>query len=379
LPSVEESEELAGTRVAIEPAFPGISFEFPLAMIPAPAPGTDWFVVEKGGRIHRVTGEGDGATSTLFVDLTDRVYSGDSEMGLLGFAFDPDFAGTNLVYLSYNYLDDGEKFSRISSMTVDATTNVAIPSSESVILELSQPYGNHNGGSIAFGPDGFLYISFGDGGAAGDPENRAQNLEVLWGKMLRIDVHPADTTQPYAIPSDNPFAAGGGAPEIFAWGLRNVWKFSFDTQTGELWAGDVGQGEIEEVDIIRNGLNYGWRVFEGTTCYTTASACADLQTEDPVVEYSHAEGHSITGGFVYRGNSMPARVGQYIFGDFVDGKIWAVVEDPETGQPARELIFAAGGLNIAGFAQGHDGEMYVINVAAGPGGFIQKLIPATDP
>jgi len=234
---------------------------------------------------------------------------------------------------------------------------------------VDQPFLNHNGGQIAFGPDGLLYVGLGDGGSGGDPLGHAQDTSTLLGSILRIDV---DRGTPYAVPPDNPFAAGGGRPEIFAWGLRNPWRWSFDRETGELWCGDVGQNRWEEVDRIRRGGNYGWNVREGAHCFASAE-CDSAGLIEPVAEYSHDEGCSITGGYVYRGATLPQISGAYVYGDFCSGRIWGLFS--AGGGALAPRLLAESGLQISSFAEDHDGELYVVDY----GGGIHRLASAPEP
>ena len=237
----------------------------------------------------------------------------------MGFAFDPDFQQNRYVYMHYSMLNPTTL--GYFRMTWNASSDLIQTGSEKIILELDQPYLNHNGGMIAFGPDGYLYIGFGDGGSGGDPENRAQDRSNLHGSILRIDVHPANDSIPYDIPLDNPFVGEPGVrEEIFAYGLRNPFRFSFDPQTGDLWAGDVGQVTREEIDIIESGGNYGWRVYEGTTVYNdSGNTLPPSAFTPPVYEYGRSVGTSIIGGVVYRGNEIPSLVGRYLYADWGTG------------------------------------------------------------
>lgn len=365
----------SGAAVQLEPAFDDHRFARPVALLQAPGDMSAWYVVEKTGKVIRIP-QVDSADSTVFLDLTSVVHARPSEMGLLGIAFDPEFQSNGHVFVSWNRQDQNREYSRISRFTLLPGADTIDLASERVILDFEQPYENHNGGHLEFGPDGMLYISFGDGGSAGDPLNYGQNRDVLFGKILRIDVTNAPDDSPYGIPADNPFVDGGGAPEIYAWGLRNVWKFSFDRATGDLWAGDVGQGEWEEVNLVRNGGNYGWKVYEGNSCFEGNAQCDVLISEPPVVEYSHAEGLSITGGVVYRGSALPGLVGRYLYGDFVSGRVWAVSYDPVSGSAAPELLLDSTGLSIAAFGQGADGEVYLIHYGGGDDGRIYRLAAA---
>jgi uncharacterized repeat protein (TIGR03806 family) len=340
--------------VALAPALGGAAFSAPLAVLQAPGDTARFFVVEKRGSVQ-VAGGGP------FLDIRARVNSGESESGLLGMAFHPQWQTNRQAFLSYTAYSTASlanlrsTISRFTSRDGGATLDAA---SEQVLLTLEQPYVNHNGGHVAFGPDGILYAGFGDGGSGGDPQNRAQNTQVLFGKILRIDV---DSGTPYAIPADNPFASGGGRGEIWAFGLRNPWRFSFDRATGDLWAGDVGQDAYEEVDRIVRGGNYGWNRKEGLHCYGTAT-CAGSYL-DPVAEYDHGQGCSITGGYVYRGAALASLAGRYVYGDYCSGTIWAL--------SPQEQIAQAG--NISSFAEDAAGELYVVELS----GRVLKLVPGS--
>ena len=276
------------------------------------APDGRWYVLEQPGRVLTFR-EGD-ARATVFLDIRDHVEFG-GEKGLLGFAFAPDFAQSGIFFLDYTR--GGPLRTEITSFT--SSNAVADNASEKLILEIGQPFDNHNGGQIAFGPDGYLYIGMGDGGSGGDPMRNGQNRNVLLAKLLRINV--SDRTR-YTVPADNPFAAGGGRGEIWAYGLRNPWRFSFDTATGALWLADVGQDSYEEIDVVTRGANYGWNIMEGMHCYN-ASRCDMTGLTYPVAEYDHTEGCSVTGGFVHRG-AAPDLSGVYFFGDYCTGRIWGL-------------------------------------------------------
>lgn len=340
-------------------ALGGIEFTMPVYALQAPHDSGRWYVVEKSGvvRTFRV-GE---TQATVFADIRDRVDASAPESGLLGMAFHPDFAGNRQVFLSYTRrVDAAFPFtSYVSRFSADSDVQLNI-ASEQPVLTLDQPHINHNGGHILFGPDRYLYIGFGDGG--GDPQNRAQDTGVWFGKILRIDV---DNGTPYAIPPDNPFAQStGNRPEIFAWGLRNPWRFHFDRASNApvLWAGDVGQNAYEEIDLIVAGGNYGWPVREGAHCYE-GSNCTGAFT-DPVLEYAHAgDSRSVTGGFVYRGNAIPALRGAYLYADFLTGEIFRLRYD--TGGAATHTRMLATPHSIASFAEDHAGELYVVDFAGG--------------
>ncbi len=356
--------------IRLEEAFPGLPrLNRPLMIRPLPDDPDRLFVIEQAGRVVSFR-RSDPTNVTVVLDHRSEVESGPNEAGLLGIAFHPDFASNRQVFLSYNRSVGGELYSRVARFVVQADGRID-PSSEQPIFEVLQPYGNHNGGHIAFGPpEGpgarrYLYIGLGDGGSGGDPQGHGQNTNTVLGAILRLDV---DGGTPYAIPPDNPFAGGGGAPEIFAWGLRNPWRFSFDAATGDLWAADVGQNRIEEVDLIRLGGNYGWNVKEGSECYN-APTCDSTGLIDPVVEYDHSEGQSITGGYVYRGTVIPELVGVYVFGDFVSGTIFGVFSD-QAGNPARRVLLTTS-RSIASFAEDADGELLVLDL----GGRIDRIVP----
>ena len=330
------------------------------------APGDEryWYALEQSGRVLVFANQAGVRSYEVFLDIRDRVQAG-GEAGLLGLAFAPDYAQSGRVYVSYT---SGPRpgsnqalESRISRFRRNAQNPLrADLNSEEVLLRLDQFAGNHNGGWIGFGPDGFLYVAFGDGGGGGDPENTGQDLQRLLGKVLRLNVGGGSG---YAIPADNPFAQGGGRAEIFAWGFRNPWRLSFDSMTGELWGGDVGQGALEEVDKIVRGGNYGWRIKEGSRCYASAS-CNGTGLIDPVAEYGRDEGQSITGGYVYRGEALPELQGMYLYGDFVSGALWALTQNGETPSYTPQFL-AATGLSISSFAQDARGEVYVLNYQPG--------------
>ena len=308
----------------------------------------------------------DGAlASTDFVDLSDRIEAG-GERGLLGLAFHPDFAANGRVFVHYSRRGDGATV--ISELAASADRGTADPASERILFTHEQPFANHNGGQIAFGPDGYLYIGLGDGGSGGDPLGNGQNLQVLLGKILRIDIDgsPAANKQ-YAIPATNPYAPegrdpGAGLPEIWAFGLRNPWRFSFDRDTGDLYIGDVGQGSWEEIDRqpgdSAGGENYGWNFLEGSHCYTY---CDTITAVAPVAEYNHEADCSVTGGYVYRGSRQPALVGSYLFSDYCSGTIWTLAADG--GLTPLPLFHS--GLNVSSFGESEDGEIYLVDISDG--------------
>lgn len=355
--------------VVLQRVFEDVSFQRPLAFVPAPNQSDVWYVVEQQGRVIRLDNQGQKLKSTVFVDIRDRVESGPNEAGLLGMAFDPEFSDNGRVYLSYTSKGglstsmftrifgggDHKLISTISRFISTKNGAMLDTASEQKLLQVKQPYSNHNGGDIHFGPDGFLYIGLGDGGSGGDPEGNGQNTQTLLGAMLRIDVSGSES---YNIPGDNPFVKGGGKAEIFAYGLRNPWRWSFDRKTGELWAADVGQNNWEEVNRIKRGGNYGWNLREGKHCYS--GDCKQDDLIDPIVEYSHDEGCSITGGYVYRGKEIPALRGTYLYGDYCSGTIWGVDVDKQGSANSRILLETD--LNISSFGEDNNGEFYVIDL-----------------
>jgi glucose/arabinose dehydrogenase len=356
--------------------FPLLDFSGLVSLQQAPGDATRWFAVEQDGVIRVFANDQSAAASTVFLDISARVTSG-GERGLLGMAFHPNFPATPYVFVSYTGQLGGltSFVSRFSSNDGGLTLD---PGSEQVVISIDQDFNNHNGGHVVFGPDGYLYLGLGDGGDGGDPNDRGQDNRYLLGTMIRLDI---DGGSPYAIPAGNPFetnpvcplgvAAGQECPEIYAWGLRNPWRYSFDSQTGVLWLGDVGQGSWEEIDIITAGGDYGWDDREGAHCFEPATGCI-MDSIDPITEYGRALGASVTGGFVYRGSAIPDLVGWYVYGDFVSGRIFGIPADSQTGTGTIELLDTA--LSISTFAQDENGELYVIDY--GPNSTIHRITDA---
>jgi glucose/arabinose dehydrogenase len=324
------------------------------------------FINEQAGRVRVV--EPDGTLrAEPFVDLADRVRGG-GEQGLLGLAFHPDFEVNRRLFVHYSRLADGATV--LSELTAANDGQSADPDSERVLLVVEQPYGNHNGGQVAFGPDGYLYLGLGDGGSGGDPHGNGQNRQTLLGKILRLDVDANPTGgKPYSIPPNNPFADGGIAPgeglaEIWAFGLRNPWRFSFDRTYGDLYIGDVGQGAWEEVDRqpgdSLGGENYGWNVMEGRHCL--AAGCDQAELVKPVAEYDHSLGCSIIGGYVYRGSLQPDLVGVYVFADVCSGRLFTLQVDEGTITP-KEVLRRP--LQISSFGEDEVGEIYLVDLDGG--------------
>ena len=335
-------------------AFPGLSFDRPVALVFPDDGANRGFVVEQPGRIVALNSEND---SNTFLDIRDRVRDRGEEEGLLGLAFDPDYESNGFLYVYYTA--DGPRRSVISRFSVDPGDGTADPGTETLVLEVEQPYANHNGGQIVLGPDDFLYVGLGDGGSAGDPKRNGQNPATLLGAILRLDVSSLDSTGTYSIPPDNPFVGVQDArPEIWAYGLRNPWRFTFDSETGDLWAADVGQNKMEEVDLIRPGLNYGWNIMEGDECYPRS--CDTRGLELPIAVYGRDGGCSITGGYVYRGSRIPSLYGAYVYGDFCSGKIWAFRYDGS--RVTESILLADTKIRISSFAEDTDGELYILDL-----------------
>jgi hypothetical protein len=294
-------------------------------------------------------------SASTFLDIKGRVSSG-GEMGLLGLAFHPQFPDSPYFYVDYTV---GNPRRTVISKFPLLSANAGDPNSEEILLEVPQPYSNHNAGQIVFGPDNYLYISMGDGGSGGDPQNNGQNRATLLGNILRIDVDKKDEGLEYSIPEDNPFYQNneGIAEEIFAYGLRNVWRFSFDSMTGDLWAADVGQNKWEEINIITSGKNYGWRITEGMHCYNPETGCDFTGIELPVWEYDHSDsgGYSVTGGFVYHGNDAGELTNKYVYADYVTGNIWALTKVGDDFE--NELLFNTS-YNVSTFGVDEENELY---------------------
>lgn len=317
------------------------------------------FVVEQGGRIRVLAHE--LLQPAPFLDLSDRVLAG-GERGLLGLAFHPDFARNGRLFVSYTRQPDGATV--VAEYRRDSKID-QVGRQERVLMALAQPFANHNGGMIAFGPDGALYIGRGDGGGRGDPDHRAQNPDDLLGKILRLDV---DGGEPYAIPVDNPYVSGGGRPEIYAIGFRNPWRFSFDRKSGVLWVGDVGQHAWEEVDAVVRGGNYGWRLMEGRHCFLPKTDCDGSGLQLPVLEYGHEAGRcSITGGYVYRGQIQAALKDVYVYGDYCTGEIMGarVEGGAYSGVAEGAQVLFRSGLRISSFGEDQEGELYVVDHGGG--------------
>ncbi len=332
----------------------------------APRSDARLFVVEQGGRIRVV--ENGTLLPTPFLDISDRVSSG-GERGLLGLAFHPSYAANGYFYVDYT---DRGGDTRIERFRVGADRNRADPASAKLILRVAQPFANHNGGQVAFGPDGKLYVGMGDGGSGGDPQGHGQDRATLLGDILRIDVDAGD---PYAIPGDNPYAGQSASRnEIWASGVRNPWRFSFDREAGLLYVADVGQSALEEINVVpagSAGLNYGWNVMEGSRCYGPAQGCSRTGLVVPVLEYDHSEGCSVTGGYVYRGSRIPALRGHYFYADYCRG--WIRSFRHQGGQALDRREWAVGDVDsVLSFGEDAAGELYVLST----NGRVYRIDPA---
>jgi hypothetical protein len=343
-------------QYVLQQAYPNLTFSNPVDLQYAPD-GTDRvFIVEQSGIIKVFENNGNTTTTKTFLDITDRVTSG-GETGLLGLAFHPDFANNGYFYVDYT--TPNPLRTHVSRFQVTSNPDSADKNSELVLLEVDQPYSNHNGGRTIFGPDGYLYIGFGDGGSAGDPNNNAQNKSVLLGKILRIDVDNPSGGLNYGIPPDNPFVgnAQGWREEIYSFGMRNPWRFSFDPSTNLLWCGDVGQNAWEEIDTISNGGNYGWRCYEGNHVYNS-SGCTGTDYLFPIWEYDHSGGNcSITGGYIYRGMRRPELTGTYVYGDYCSRKIWSL---DYSGTNLINTLVNTASASILSFGVDMNNEFYIL-------------------
>lgn len=394
LPRAQDAEPVDDRPlVRLENAFPGQKrFDKPLYLEWHATDPDGCYVVTQPGVIHRIPRDGTSGDRRTFLDLSQRVLTENWEEGLLGFAFDPDYASNGWCYAYWSEQVSMREVERRGKMVklierrsvisrfgtgVDADGNRAVDLGDELrVMVIPQPFGNHNGGTIVFGPDRMLYVALGDGGAADDPQGNGQDKGSLLGKILRIDVTGATAEQPYRVPADNPFVGEEGArPEIWAWGLRNPWRITFDRQTGELWCGDVGQNRLEEVDRIVKGGNYGWNFMEGTERFRGGRQRGEPPADliPPVAEYGRREGQSVTGGYVYRGSLLPELQGWFVYGDFHTFRMWAVKEDREGGAHRVRAIGRAPNL-LASFAEAPDGELLVLCYD----GRIYRMVPAGE-
>ena len=383
--TVEDRPEASDLPYRYERTFEALTFERPTNMEPGPD-GERFYLTEQKGLIRTFENDPAASAAPVMLDLTDRVLLEDDHTaeGLLGFALDPDFAQNGTFYVLYTAA--GPQGSR-SYSPEDTTTGVrsvlarfrasgpttASAATEQVLLTLDQPYIYHNGGQIAFGPeDGYLYVSFGDGGKWGDPEDRAQDVGSLYGTILRIDPDGTSGEKPYGVPASNPFVGKEGRNEIYAYGLRNVWRFSFDEE-GRLWAGDVGQGGYEEVNLIERGKNYGWDHREGQHCFEPKTGCRTEGLTDPVIDYGRgvSGGYSVNGGYLYEGPRLSGLEDTYIYGDHVNTKVWSATPAGQSVSGTRLIAKAPEGSplyregrdgGVATFAEGPEGRLYVLGL-----------------
>lgn len=360
-------------KLSLKNVFPGEHFNEPVDMAEFPEKinhRTYFAIAERAGKIILLSTE-HPHSKILLLDLTHKICSEGTEEGLLGFAFDPHYSKNNRLYIYYSLCNPlSTNVSRIILHSELEHKKPGFSYTEETILKIPQPFSNHNGGHLEFASDNFLYLGTGDGGSAGDPNNNAQRLDSLLGKILRLDVSPA---KGYLIPKDNPFQSAK-APEIYAYGLRNPWRFSIDKKTNLLWVADVGQNHYEEISIIKSGKNYGWRIMEGFHCYNPPKNCSRKNLELPVFEYSHNEGLAIIGGYVYRGRQIPALQNHYIFGDYASGKIWSLDTSLLNNPKAKKItLLFHPSINISSFARDSKGEIYVLDISRGG---LYKIVPA---
>ncbi|MFN3982663.1 MAG: PQQ-dependent sugar dehydrogenase [Caldilinea sp.] len=352
-------------RLRLEPVYEG--FQLPVFLTHAGDGSGRSFVVEKTGKIWVIDG---GAVQPMpFLDVSDKITTAGNEQGLLGMAFAPNFAESGYFFVNYT---DRQGTTVVERYTVsDNDRNRADPQSAFTVITVAQPASNHNAGMLDFGPDGYLYVPLGDGGAANDRFGHGQNPDTLLAKILRLDV-TSDSTQPYSIPADNPFVntEWNGRPvrdEVWAIGLRNPWRTSFDRVTGDFWIADVGQNQIEEVNVVRpgapGGYNFGWPIMEGLSCFNTAN-CDQSGLMLPVIDYRHVDGNcSVTGGYVYRGSAFPQWNGIYFYGDYCSGRIWALAPDGSGGWSNAEVLDS--NLTLSSFGEDEVGELYALDYGSG--------------
>jgi glucose/arabinose dehydrogenase len=327
------------------------------------------FVVEQGGTIRII--QNGALLPQPFLDISSKVMVQD-EMGLLGVTFHPSFATNQKFYVNYTRNNAGQFQSVIAEYQASAAdANFSDPATERILLTVDQVsnFTNHKAGQLAFGADGFLYFGLGDGGSGGDPFGHGQNTQILLGKLMRIDVNSTSPGKQYAIPADNPFVSGGGLPEIYAYGFRNPWRFSFDSASGRLFMADVGQDMFEEIDIVQKGGNYGWNTMEGMHCFNPPTGCNMTGLSLPIIEISHPEAEAVIGGFVYHGTAVAGMQGMYIFGD-LSGKIWSLTEAP--ANTFTRSVLAMPGFSISSFGQDATGELYVVDISNGR---VLKIVP----
>lgn len=355
--------------VRFEPAFPGLSLSAPMGItqIPGDSISNRFFVFQRSGTV--VSFPAANPTMKTTVLTIPQPVNTSGEGGLLGFAFHPKFNQNGHVFFSYTTTGGSTGMRSVVARMTSSDGGASFGAYKEILAPFEQPFSNHNGGDAHFGLDGYLYLGFGDGGSGGDPLNNGQKTTSFFSKILRIDVDGGD---PYAIPDGNPWKAGGGEPATFAYGFRNPFRFSIDRVSGDLWVGDVGQGAWEEIDAkVVAGGNYGWKTREGKHCYSPSTGCATAGLIDPIHEYDHATGKSVTGGVVYRGKAIPGFVGTYLFADFVSQQIWGLTIDNGTGTPVVNQLNAGGPSGSwVGFGEDNDGEVYAVDINGG----VYKLV-----
>jgi glucose/arabinose dehydrogenase len=360
-------------QIEIIRAFTNLDFDQPVDLQSPNDNSNRLFIVEQEGEIYVFENFDSNTTTTQFLDIRDKVIY-DGERGLLGLAFHPNYENNGYFFINYTAPNPLRTvIAKYEVSTIDS--NIADEQSEIIILEIDQPYRNHNGGQIAFGPDGYLYIGMGDGGSGGDPLNHGQNLETLLGAMLRIDINNSNEEYNYSIPIDNPYINNnsGYREEIYAHGLRNPWRFSFDNITGDCWIADVGQNEYEEIDILEYAGNYGWRIMEGFHCFDPATDCDTSELILPIFEYDHNIGESITGGYVYRGTMLPSLIGYYIFADFEYGDVYSL-DYNDLDSIDVNIIGNLGSYSVTSFGIDQNNEIYICDLS----GEIYKLVDTTS-
>lgn len=350
--------DLAGIRLGLAPVASGL--EAPLFATHSGDGSDRLYVVEQTGTV-RVIADG-RVHARPFLDLSDEVVAG-GEQGLLGLAFHPGYAQNGRLFVNYTDLQGDTVVAEYRRASGD---ELLADQTGRVLLTIDQPFINHNGGALGFGPDGYLYVATGDGGSAGDPLGNGQALDTLLGKLLRIDID-SDGSGVYGVPTDNPFVGRDDArAEVWAYGLRNPWRFSFDARTSTLWIGDVGQSDTEEINRVpaaAGGINYGWNIMEGASCYEPPEGCDRSGLQQPVATYTHAEGCSVTGGYVYRGSDHPSLRGVYLFADFCSGTIWGL--DATRASPSQPVELLSTDRALSSFGVDRAGELYVTDLAAG--------------
>jgi len=350
-------------KLKLQRVAPEIVLRRPVQVVFEPGNDQRMYVLEQPGRVLVLDpADREAKEPKVFLDMRKQVNSRGNEEGLLSLAFHPDFAKNRTFFLYYTAQGaDRKRTNVLSRWTMDKDTGLAKADSEEVLLSVDDPYSNHNGGTVLFGRDGMLYLSCGDGGAANDPLQAGQDLKTLFAKVLRIDVDRSEGDRPYGIPKDNPFLGIEGArPEIWAYGLRNVWRMSFDRQTGELWGGDVGQNEYEEVDLIVKGGNYGWNPREGLHAFAGGKGAPDASYVEPIVEYAHDQGVSITGGYVSRCAAQPELEGVYLYADLVSCRIWGLRAEGGKLVAGPELLHTTRNQLPTSFGEANDGTLYLV-------------------